>query len=376
MSGNADSLGLAAALFLSLIPGRRHHVPMRGVAPAVLVLVVDVQTALVEVRLDVLRDGLAVVALDALDQHRLAVLQVDALLPRQLHVPHLLRYLELHRVSEVVPRAGVPEEAGLQIHLDEGGVLLALLVDHVIEEDGPSRQKLLLLFGGDPHSVDLIRDVDLACAFRGVGVVAGVGGPARGLVQFDIRGEFLTVPACHSFHEDGLARVQVLDLLLCQLHAAQGPAVEDPVVLEDVLDAPALGVDLDVRVELPAAVGEHSLDEYFLALAQVVLFLLRELHALYFLRDEDVLRTHGHHLVGEPVDAYEGGDVLPVASSEFHHAPHVARLQKVPLVLVGEDVPEIRAVQLGFLADAVDAQHHIPPGGLLEGQPGVGTQRG
>ena len=39
-------------------------------------------------------------------------------------------------------------------------------------------------------------------------------------------------------------------------------------------------------------------------------------------------------------------------------------------------MPEIRAVQLGFLADAVDAQHHIPPGGLLEGQPGVGTQRG
>ena len=40
-----------------------HHVALRGVASAVGVLVVEVQPSLVEVRLDVLRDGLAVIPL-------------------------------------------------------------------------------------------------------------------------------------------------------------------------------------------------------------------------------------------------------------------------------------------------------------------------
>ncbi len=66
------------------------------------VLVVEVQPALVEVRLDILRDGLSIVAFDALDQYRLAALEVGTLVPGQLHVPYLFRYLELGTLLEAV----------------------------------------------------------------------------------------------------------------------------------------------------------------------------------------------------------------------------------------------------------------------------------
>ena len=85
MLGSTDSLGLAAALFLLL--GGCHHIALRGVPFAVRVLVVEVQTPMVEVRLDILGDGLPVIPFDALDQHRLAVLQVCTLFTGQLHVP-------------------------------------------------------------------------------------------------------------------------------------------------------------------------------------------------------------------------------------------------------------------------------------------------
>ena len=49
------------------------------------------------------------------------------------------------------------------------------------------------------------------------------------------------------------------------------------VVIEDIFDAPALGVDLDVGVELLSVVGNHTLDEHLLAFAQVVLLLLGKL---------------------------------------------------------------------------------------------------
>ena len=88
------------AVFLSLSLCGGHHVALRGVASAVGVLVVEVQPSLVEVRLDVLRDGLAVIPLDALDQYRLAALEVGTLLAGKLHVPYLGRYLELLALVE------------------------------------------------------------------------------------------------------------------------------------------------------------------------------------------------------------------------------------------------------------------------------------
>ena len=126
-------------------------------------------------------------------------------------------------------------------------------------------------------------------------------------------------------------------------------------------------------IELLAAVGNHPLDEHLLAFTQVVLLLFGELHALYFPRDEGVLRTHGDHLVGEFVYADERGDVFAVASLQFHYTPHVACLKQVLLVLLGEDVPEIRAVKFGFLADAVDAEGDLATCGLLERQACVGA---
>ena len=222
------------------------------------------------------------------------------------------------------------------------------------------RQKLLLFFRRDSHPVDFIRDINLTGAFRGIRVVAGIGGLSGRLVQFHEGGEDFAVLALHPLHEDGLARVQVLDLLLCQFHASQRLPVEELVVLEDVLDAPALGVDLYEGVELVAGFGRHALDIDFLAFPQVVLFLFGQFHPLYLVRDEHVVHFGGHHLIGKPVYADEGRDVFPVAPLQFHDTPHVARLQQVALVLVGEDVPEIRAVEVGLLADSVDAQHDFP----------------
>ena len=96
---------MPASLFLSLLLGVRHHVALRCVTLAVRVLVIEVQPALVEVRLDILRDGLSIVAFDALDQYRLAALEVGTLVSRQFYVPYLFRYLELGTLLEAVRRA-------------------------------------------------------------------------------------------------------------------------------------------------------------------------------------------------------------------------------------------------------------------------------
>ena len=204
------------------------------------------------------------------------------------------------------------------------------------------------------HAAYFIRDVNFTRSLRGIGIVACVGRSARGLVQLDIRGEQLTVLALHTLHEDGLARVEVFNLLLGKFHSAQRLSVEEFVVLEDVFDAPAFGVDLDVGVELLAVIGNHAFDEHFLAFPQVVDFLVGQFHTFDFLRDVGVFRAHGDHLVGELVDADERRDVFAVAPFQFHHTPHVACLQQVLLVLFGEDVTEVRAFEFGFLADAVD----------------------
>ena len=213
---------------------------------------------------------------------------------------------------------------------------------------------MLLFLGGDFHAAYFIRDVNFTRSLRGIGIVACVGRSARGLVQLDIRGEQLTVLALHTLHEDGLARVEVFNLLLGKFHSAQRLSVEEFVVLEDVFDAPAFGVDLDVGVELLAVIGNHAFDEHFLAFPQVVDFLVGQFHTFDFLRDVGVFRAHGDHLVGELVDADERRDVFAVAPFQFHHTPHVACLQQVLLVLFGEDVTEVRAFEFGFLADAVD----------------------
>ena len=155
-------------------------------------------------------------------------------------------------------------------------------------------------------------------------------------------------------------------MLLGQFHAAQRLAVEEFVILEDVFYAPALGIDLDMGVEFLAAVGNHPLDEHFLAFTKVVLLLLRQLHALDFFRDEDVLRFHRHHLVGELVNTDKGRYILTVTVFQFHHTTHVTCFQQVLLVLVREDVAEIRSVKFGFLTDAVDAQNNGATHGLLE----------
>ena len=242
-----------------------HHVALRGVASAVGVLVVEVQPSLVEVRLDVLRDGLAVIPLDALDQYRLAALEVGTLLAGKLHVPYLGRYLELLALVEAVRGARVAQTARFEVRLDERGEFLAPAVHHAVEEDGPPFTQLFLLLGSDFHAVDLVRNVDFPCAFRGVGVVAGVGRAACRLVELHVGGEQFPVLALHALHEDGLAPVQVVDLLLGQFHASQVLPVEELVVLEDELHAPALGIDLDVGVERVARSGCHSFYEYFLS---------------------------------------------------------------------------------------------------------------
>ena len=60
------------------------------------------------------------------------------------------------------------------------------------------------------------------------------------------------------------------------------------------------------------------------------------------------------------------GIYSPVASFQFHDTSHVARFEQVLLVLVGEDMSEIRSVKVGFLPDTVDAEHHFACHGLLE----------
>ena len=92
-------------MFLALLLYVCHHVALRGITLAVRILVVEVQSALVEVRLDILGDGLAVVALDALYQYCFAALEVGSLFPAQLHVPYLVGDLELLALLEPVRRA-------------------------------------------------------------------------------------------------------------------------------------------------------------------------------------------------------------------------------------------------------------------------------
>ena len=123
------------AVFLSLSLCGGHHVALRGVASAVGILVVEVQSALVEVRLDVLRDGLAVIPLDALDQHRLAALEVGTLLAGKLYVPYLGRYLELLALVEAVPGARVAQPARFEVCLDERGEFLSLAVQKFLLPD-------------------------------------------------------------------------------------------------------------------------------------------------------------------------------------------------------------------------------------------------
>ena len=192
-------------------------------------------------------------------------MEVGTLLAGKLHVPYLGRYLELLALVEAVRGARVAQTARFEVRLDERGEFLAPAVHHAVEEDGPPFTQLFLLLGSDFHAVDLIRNVDFPCAFRGVGVVAGVGRAACRLVELHVGGEQFPVLALHALHEDGLAPVQVVDLLLGQFHASQVLPVEELVVLEDELHAPALGIDLDVGVERVARSGCHSFYEYFLS---------------------------------------------------------------------------------------------------------------
>ena len=119
-------------------------------------------------------------------------------------------------------------------------------------------------------------------------------------------------------------------------------------------------------VELLSVVGNHTLDEHLLAFAQVVLLLLGKLYAFNLLRDEDIFRTHGDHLIGELVNADKRGDVFTATSFQFHDTSHIACFKQILLVLLGEDMPEVRAVKFGFLPDTVDAQHDGTSHGLLE----------
>ena len=126
-------------------------------------------------------------------------------------------------------------------------------------------------------------------------------------------------------------------------------------------------------IERIARSGRHSFDEYFLSFTQVVLFLFGQFHPADFTWYEDILGFHRHHLVGQLVDADERGDILAVTVLQFHDTPHVACLKQVLLVLVGEDMPEVGTVEVGFLPDTVDAQHDVPGAGLLEREPRVGA---
>ena len=303
-------------------------------------------------------------------------MQVSTLLSGQLHVPHLGWNLEILALLETVRRTGVAQASRFQIGLDEGGEFLSLAVHHVIEENHLAVTELLLFLRRNLHPVDFVGDIDFACAFRRVRVVAGVGRAARRLVQLHVGGEYLAVLALHALHEDGLSGVQILDLLLCQFHAPECLAVEELVVLEDELDAPALGIYLNEGVELVARLGDHALDIDLLAFTQILLLLFGKLYTLDFLWDKGILRFHGDHLVGQLVDADEGRDKLPVASFQLHDTPHVARLEQVMLILLGKDMTEVRAVKVGFLPDTVNTEHHVARHGLLEGQTGVRSQYG
>ena len=119
-------------------------------------------------------------------------------------------------------------------------------------------------------------------------------------------------------------------------------------------------------IKFLSVIGNHPLDEYLLAFTQVVLFLLGELHTLDFSWNEGIFRTHGDYLVGELVYADERRDVFTVAPFQFHHTSHVACFKQVLLVLIGENMPEIRTVKFGFLTDAVDAEGYLSVCGLLE----------
>ena len=129
-------------------------------------------------------------------------------------------------------------------------------------------------------------------------------------------------------------------------------------------------------VELIARLGGHTLDIDLLALTQVVLLLVGELHALNLVRDIDILGTHGHHLVGHLVKADERWDILSVATFEFHHSAHIACFEEVLLVLFREDMSEVRTLQFGLLADTVDGEYYLTGVGLLQRQACIGTQYG
>ena len=179
--------------------------------------------------------------------------------------------------------------------------------------------------------------------------------------------------ASSSFTNDG---IQVFDLPVGELHAAECLAVEETVVVEEIFDAAAVGADLDLRIELVAAFGFHALDENSLAVAQRLLLVVGQDDALDVVGNECRIGTHRDHLVGQFVEADERWYVLAAAGLELHHAAHVACLQQVLFVLFGEDVPEVGPVQFGLLADAVDRQNDGAADGLLKREPGVGAQDG
>ena len=129
-------------------------------------------------------------------------------------------------------------------------------------------------------------------------------------------------------------------------------------------------------VELIARLGCHTFDIDLLALTQVVLLLVGELHALNLVRDIDILGTHGHHLVGHLIKADERWDILSVTAFEFHHSAHIACFEEVLLVLFREDVSEVWTLQFGLLADTVDGEYYLTCVGLLQRQACIGTQYG
>ena len=107
-----------------------------------------------------------------------------------------------------------------------------------------------------------------------------------------------------------------------------------------------------------------------------MLFLFGQFYPADFIGNEHILCLHGHNLVGELVDADERGDVFAVAPFQFHDTSHVARFKQVLLILLGEDVPEIRTVKFRFLSDSVDAEDNRSADRLLERQACVGAQYG
>lgn len=69
-----------------------------------------------------------------------------------------------------------------------------------------------------------------------------------------------------------------------------------------------------------------------------------------------MLLADGHQLVGALVDGDQTGFSRASAQVQFRHTSHVAALAQVLLVLLGEDMPEVRAFQLRLLAYTVDAE--------------------